>query len=90
MEKIEFVVVNTGLLEQLDMCAVSWRPLDLQKCIWDYLSGFVNLRERSKSFMKKSWANKAWILEETDHEDIDIILSSQYNTTTMLWRLLML
>ena len=34
--------------------------------------------------MKKSWANKAWILEETNHEDKYAILYSQYNKNVML------
>ena len=34
--------------------------------------------------MKNLWANKVYILEETDHEDRDVILSSQYNIAAML------
>ena len=34
--------------------------------------------------MKKLGANKVWILEETDHEDKDVILSLQYNVSAML------
>ena len=34
--------------------------------------------------MKNLWANKAWILEETNHKDTNAILSSQYNTAAKL------
>ena len=44
----------------------------------------MDVETYDKYFMQKSWANKAWILEETDHEERDVILSSQYNTTVML------
>ena len=54
IDKIEPKVANNGLPRQLDICAILWRLLELQKLIWDYLSGYGNLRERSTSFMHKS------------------------------------
>jgi len=76
MDKIEPEVANASMFGQLDMCAVIWRLLMLQKWIWDDLNGYGKLWERSTSFMQKSWANKAWILKEIDHGDGDAILSS--------------
>ena len=87
MDKIKPKVADVGLPRQLDMCVVViCRLLKLQKCIWYYLNWCGNLRKRYTSFMKKLGANKVWILEETDHEDKDVILSLQYNVSAMLWR----
>jgi len=80
MEKIKPEVANVGLPRKLDMCAIIWRLLKLQKCIWYDLSVCGMLRERSASFN----------LEEIDDQDKDVILSSQYNTTIMLSKLHML
>ena len=80
MEKIKPEVANVGLRRKLDMCAIIWRLLKLQKCIWYDLSVCGMLRERSASFN----------LEEIDDQDKDVILSSQYNTTIMLSKLHML
>ena len=44
----------------------------------------MDVETYDKYFMKKSWANKAWILEETDHEDRDVILSLQFSTIAIL------
>jgi len=75
MDKFELEVADIGLLGILDICVVIWRLLELQKFIWDHVNGCGNIRERSTSFMGKSFANKAWILKEMDHEDKDVILS---------------
>ena len=90
MDKIEPEVMDVDLFGQLDICVVIWTFLELLKWIWDDLSVCVKLRERSTSFMKKSWSNMAWMLDEIDDQDKDLILSSQYNITAMYWRLLML
>ena len=90
MDKIESEVADASLPRYLDMRVVIWRLLELHKCVWDDLTGYENIREIYTPFIQKSWDNKAWILEETDHEDRDVISSSLYNTIAMLWRLLML